>query len=585
MARAGHALCLLLAAIGLGLFTFLVFAPALEFEFVAWDDDVLLLNEERWRGFGAEQLQWMATTTHMGHWQPLTWLSYALEWRVHGLDERVFHRDNVLLHSLGAALCFLLAWRLLSRVCAGASLGARLVAAWCAAAVFAVHPLRVESVAWVTERRDVLCGVFLFSALLFWDGAVRAEEERARGRRRLLFVLAHLAIGLSLMAKAWAIVLPAVLLVLDGYPYRRWSRLGGGRGAGFLLLEKFGVVLLGVGAAAMAARAQGDQHLGMLSLTDHPLTARIAQAAFGLCFYAGKTFWPSGLSPLYELPLDMHPLRLPFLFPVLAVASLLALTIRIGRRWPAVMAVAAVYAVVLSPVLGVAQSGPQLVADRYSYFACVGLGLLVAGTALRFWVLRAGVVRWLPVALAGVVLVALTAATRAQLPVWRNTEALWLRVLDRDPNCHIALYNYGTELTKLGRPQEGVDLLRQAIQERPDHGQSWLNLGAALELCSELEEARSVYEESLAVVAYPANARRRLAEIAVQQDRLEDAVRELEQISDDSPVYIAVRMRQAELLRALGRYPEAVELYRWLLERHPRLMAAREGLRAAAGGR
>src|SRR6185312_11750986 len=258
-----------------------VFAPALKGGFLQWDDAPTLVDNTLWRGFSPAHLRWMLTTFHMGPWQPLSWLSYALDLAVWGMNPFGFHLTNLLLHAAAAGLCVLLFDELIRAGAPRASESARGWAAAFGALVFAIHPLRVESVAWITERRDVLSGLFYILALFLY-------ARRARGKGGLAPVFA--AFVAACLAKGSAITLTLALLIVDAWPLRRRA-----------LAEKipFFLVSLAVGVIGVA----GQSHYGVLkTLGQSGVPERLALSVYGLWFDAAKTLWPAGLAPYYPVP-------------------------------------------------------------------------------------------------------------------------------------------------------------------------------------------------------------------------------------------------------------------------------------------
>ncbi len=427
------------------------FWPVLSADWVQWDDDRNFTEHHAWRGLSGAHLAWMFTTFHMGHYQPLSWLTLALDWSVWGLDARGFHATNLALHAGTALALWFLARRLLARALGAApgDPGVWLGATF-AALVFAVHPLRVESVAWITERRDVLGGLFFVLATHAWVRHAEADEARA-GR---WYAIALACALLSLLSKASAMVLPALFLLIDVYPLRRWPRAGRR-----MLLDKLPFVALTLVFAALALRAQAGAEDALLGLDRHGPLERALQAAYALAFYLGKTLWPSDLVPVRELPDAWLAAR--YLLPALATLGITAALVLLRRRYPALLAAWVAYAVILSPVSGVAQAGPQLVADRYSYFACLPFALLAGSGLVALARRHAAAAR---VAGLAIVLV-LAVATRAQARVWRDTESLWSHALAVDPDAAHPLRNLAS--WKLVRSAGATDpaVRRRLLQE------------------------------------------------------------------------------------------------------------------------
>src|SRR3989449_2959437 len=280
------------------LVTFAAFLPAFHNQFVNWDGDKNFLDIPYFRGLGWSQLRWM-WTTHLGHYIPLTWMTLGLDYLLWGMNPFGYHLTSLLLHAANAVVFFFVVRRILTRALPSRSERghALAVAAGFAALVFAIHPLRVESVAWVTERRDVLSGLFYLVAILLY---LRACEGGARGRGWY-----WLSVGVfvcALLSKSMVVNLPVVLLILDVYPLRR---LGGFVGwwsdpARRIYVEKIPFVLLAAAASAIAVMAQSSVHAAA-SLAQLSLPGRLVVSAYGLSFYLWKMVVPVNLSPVYEL--------------------------------------------------------------------------------------------------------------------------------------------------------------------------------------------------------------------------------------------------------------------------------------------
>src|SRR6058998_1128987 len=372
-----------LAPLLVALFTLTAFLPTLQNQFVAWDDDKNFLDNPRYRGLGWAHLRWMFTAFHLGHYIPLTWVTFGLDYLLWGMNPLGYHLSNLLLHAANAVVFFFVARRILTLALPGPSERghALAVSAGVAALVFAIHPLRVESVAWVTERRDVLSGLFYLSTILMY---LRACERGARGRGWY-----WAAVGLfagALLSKSMVVNLPFVLLILDVYPLRR---LGGFVGwwsepARRIYIEKIPFVLLAAAASAIAVMAQSSVHAAA-SLAQLSVPGRLAVAAYGLGFYPRKMVVPVNLSPLYELPRTVDPMAPPFILSYALVLAIMAIVLALRRRVPGLPAAWVAYVVVLLPVLGFFQSGPQIAADRYTYLAGLGGAILAGAGLLSCW--------------------------------------------------------------------------------------------------------------------------------------------------------------------------------------------------------
>ncbi|MFH1143057.1 MAG: tetratricopeptide repeat protein [Candidatus Eisenbacteria bacterium] len=571
-----------------GVIAFAAFSPALDAEFVNFDDDRLFLRNPMYRGFGASELRWMFTTAFMGHYQPLTWMSSALDHAISGIDPSSYHRNNLILHALNGILFYLVAGTLLalarrSRPGPGRQdidpRFARRPGAWplsmhlaaaVAALVFAVHPLRVESVAWASERRDVLSGFFFLAALYSYLRSVHPGQAELASRR--WYIASILTLACSLLSKAWGMSFFILVLLLDLYPLRRLPESSLRRRwfsseARPVCRQKLPYLLLGVGAAALAGASQGGALQTMKSLSEWGLADRIAQACFGLVFYVGKTLWPSGLVALYELPADMDPFAARYVLSYAAVVAGIAALIALRRRMPWLVVAAAAYAVVLAPVLGFAQSGPQLVADKYSYISCMSFAVLAGAGFLRLWE-RRGAGRWLALVLGLAVTIALLPLTHRQTRVWHNSETLWAHALERGRPTAGAHLNYGIVLQQGGREEEALEHFRRAVEIRPQEGEVWYQLGNALRRARLFAEAEEAYRRAAATMPLKHQAYMNLGILQYSQNRPEEAAVSLQAAVDNvGPLFgssgFTARpyLLLGNVLQELGRLPEA---RRWL---------------------
>ncbi|HZN40974.1 MAG TPA: tetratricopeptide repeat protein [Planctomycetota bacterium] len=464
----------------------LPFLPLLQAEFVNWDDDKNFVRNEAWRGLSATHLAWMFTTFHYGGYHPLSWLSVAIDHAVWGMDPRGYHLTNLLLHATDSMLVFWLFTALLSqrreRTRAVVGLAAAI------AIVFAVHPLRVESVAWITERRGLLAAAFLLATLLCWLRACRTAEPRGVARRRSWYALALLCYGLSLLSKSLVPTLPFVLLLLDVHPLRRFGGPRPSSRAFELLLEKvpFLAATLAIGYVARLAQEQGG---GVTTWSKHGLSSRLAQSVYSLCFYVVRTFVPADLCvlhPLQEAPAWAEP---HFWGALLAVAAVTAAAFALRRRWPGLLAGWLAYGLLLLPVSGLMQAGPSLVAERYSYVPSIALFAGAAAGAAACWPSLGS--RGRKLAAAGWLLVVVVAAALSwrQCAVWRDSVALWTRTLAVHPDCLQAHLNLGAALAAQPRSEEAAEHYRTCTRLRPGYGSAWYSLGLHLLRLGQPEEA------------------------------------------------------------------------------------------------
>lgn len=440
-------------------------------------------------GLAWSTVRWALTAQVVSHWHPLTLMSHALDWTLFGDWAGGHHLTNVLLHALGAALLF----AFLARITA------RIVPSLVVAALFAVHPLRVESVAWVAERKDVLSGVWFVAALHAYAAWVRRPSA-------VRYAAVLLCFACGLLAKPMVLTLPLVALLLDRWPLERTAPLGA------RLVEKVPLFLM-AGASAAATLLAASGH-AMPTLATIPLGSRLANAVVSLAWYLEKSVWPSRLCVLY-----MHP-ALPGGVPIggttllVSLAVVVALSLWVVRNRtarPYLLTGWGWYLVMVAPVLGFAQAGIQARADRYAYLPLVGIYVLVV------WRLADALADRQPGRLAraavavacAAVLAGYAAATARQLETWRDSETLYRRALAVEPDNFMMHHNYGTVLAQAGRDAEALAAFERARAINPGYADTARLLGGVLERLGRLEEA--IAQHRAAVRLDPRNpANRRL---------------------------------------------------------------------------
>jgi len=564
------------------------FSSALPGSFQQWDDVVLLVDNPAYRGLGWSNLEWMFTTNLMGHYMPLTWMTYGLDYVVWGLNPYGYHLTNIVLHAANAALVYLVAQRLFRIVWPGTSSGggdALRIAAALAALVFGAHPLRVESVAWITERRDVLSGFFFLLTVLLYLRA--CDVESREGRRWSRFYWA--AVGtfvLALLSKSMAVTLPVVLLVLDVYPLRRLRPGARGwltPGPWHVWKEKLPFVFVGAVVSAVAFRAllggAGATSWERLGLLD-----RIAISAYSVAFYLRKTLVPLELSPLYELSLPVRTFDPSFLISGVVVLFITLAALAWRRRCPGLLAVWTCYVVTLLPVAGIFHNGHQIAADRYSYLPCVGWALLAGGAVV---VASQGLPRARPArraltALASVLVVSATAAlvltTWRQATIWQDDETLWRHAARLDPASSVAASNLGSGLRLRGRLAEAVEQSERALLLRPPYAEAHLNLGLAKAALGRAGEAERHFRQVLEIRPRSAPAHAGLGALLEAQGRLDEALEHFHRALQITPRSASIHNDLGVALARNGRITEALPEFLEAVRIDPSLAAAQNNL-------
>ena len=564
--------------------TLAVFAPALWNDFVNWDDPTNFLYNPNYRGLGWKQLRWMFTSSLMGHWVPLTWITLGLDYVVWGMNPLGYHLTNLLLHAANAAVFYLVACRLLGKAMGELGAVPLRLGAGAAALFFALHPLRAESVAWVTERRDVLSGLFFLLTILLYLRA--CEAEGARRRRWLSGSLGCYVLALA--SKASVVALPVVLIVLDIYPL---GRLGGrwrdwtSPEARRVWKEKVPFFLLALVGGAIALSAVWGA-TALTRLDARSLPARVAALLWSLSFYVWKTLSPTGLSPLYALPARIDPLAPRFVWGALAVGIFTGVFWALRRRWPAGLAVWATYVVMLTPLSAQLHAGYQLTADRYSYLACLGWALLAgAGVCAISRALHSGLIgpRLARAALAiGAIWIgALATMTWNQVQVWRDSDTLWQYALEEDPHCFVCHSQLGVSLSDRGLFAQAIGHFERALAERPRYALARSHLAVALLRNGEPAKARTQFEQVLSQVPGAVSARTYLGEALVRQGELREAVTQLRLVIQGHPDYVVALTYLGMALVELGGHAEAIPYFQRAIMLEPVAPLPRFGLARA----
>ncbi|HEV8492949.1 MAG TPA: tetratricopeptide repeat protein, partial [Candidatus Angelobacter sp.] len=462
----------LMICVGLTLLTLLVFKQTVGFDFVNFDDDVYIYqNSEVINGLTLRGIAAAFTQGSHANWDPLTTLSHMLDCQLYGLRPGGHHLTNVLLHTVSVLLLF----KLLLQMTA-----ARWQSAF-AAAVFAIHPLRVESVAWVTERKDVLSGLFFMLTL----GAYASYVRQPRRAWNYAFVLLFFVLGL--MSKAMLVTVPLVLLLLDYWPL---NRFGGGsadwRSARALLVEKIPLFVLALGACVVAVAAQGQEH-AIQSLAEFPFSLRAANAVGSVVTYLGQMFLPAALAVYYPYPEHGLPV-LRTAAALLVVLGITAAAWRLRRERPYLWMGWLWNLVMLAPVIGLLQLGQQAHADRYTYLPQIGLYVALswlAGSLFTGWRSRR-----LFLALAGSAIIgALAVVCIRQTSYWRNSITLWEHCLAVTTDNTLAYYNCGLALAERGHPDLAVTQFEKALVLSPRDLDIRINLGSAMFQSGQFDEA------------------------------------------------------------------------------------------------
>ena len=589
------AICVALAAV-----IWTVFGQTLRHDFINYDDNLYIYeNPNVVSGLTRPAILWAFTHAHAGTWHPLTSLSHMLDCQMFGLSAGGHHFTNVLLHTLAVVLLFLFL-----RQVTGAPWRSAFVAA-----VFAVHPLRVESVAWIAERKDVLSGVFFMLTLL-------AYARYVSGQRSLLrYLLVAFFFALGLMAKPMLVTLPLVLLLLDYWPLCRFGSHSLGNDANFarrstfsrLVAEKIPLFLLSLLSSFLTWWAQ---QAFMRSTSEIPLVLRAENAIVSYVRYLRLLLWPADLAPFYPHPQATLPLLLVIAAAVLLVAiSAVALYYR--RKRPYLTTGWGWYLIMLLPVIGLVQVGDQALADRYTYLPQIGIVLAITWTAAEA---TAGIRQLQRFVAFTAVAVTVTLAWCAcyQTRYWRNSESLWMHTLavteNNDlahnnlgdvwlksghvddaireyqaalkitPESPVARNNLGSAFFKQGKVAEAIQEFRRVLSRDVQSITGRFNLAAALLRSGRATEAVAEYEKVLAIKPDFAQGHLALGHALMRAERLADAIAQFKIAVQLQPGYAHARNSLATAFAAKQQWGEAIRCWRETLEIDPNDVAAQSGL-------
>jgi tetratricopeptide (TPR) repeat protein len=553
--------CVFLSAI-----TWMVFGRTLGHEFVNFDDNLYVYeNPVVQKGLTWEGFRWALTYGQIGHWHPLTWLSHMLDCQLYGLNAGGHHLTNVLLHTASVILLFLVLRRMTGKLWRSALV----------AAVFAIHPLRAESVAWVAERKDVLSALFFMLTLgayaRYAQGRSRVEgRESSAGsgslaldarRWTLDYCLVVLFFALGLLSKNMLVTLPFVLLLLDYWPLGRFS--------GFtprillrLVVEKLPMFMLTVGSCVVTALVPEKMTSGRLGFG-----LRLENAVVSYVTYLWEMIHPSGLACLYPNPVN----HLPLWQVAGAVGLLLALT---GAAWvfrrtqPWLVVGWLWYVGMLIPVIGVMQISYYAHADRYTYLPEIGMYLLLTWGVAELcagWRHR----RLVLGGLSTVILAALIFCARTQVSYWRNSETLWIHTLACTSGNYTAQNNLGDILFQKGEVDEAIVQYQTALKIKPDYPNAHYNLGNALLTERRVDEAIGQYQTALKIKPNYAEAHDNLGNVLFQRGRVDEAISHYQTALKIKPNNAKARNNLGNALLLKGRAGDAIAQYQKALEIKP----------------
>ena len=549
--------CLLLVAMVWG-----VFGQALSFEFINYDDpEYVYENPEITGGLSLSSVRWAFTHIHSSNWHPLTTLSHIFDCEVYGLQPWGHHLGNVLLHGAAAILLFLALKQMTQAFWRSALV----------AAIFAIHPLRAESVAWVSERKDVLSGLFFMLSLLAYARYAQAGKSKGAYAALLLFF------AMGLMCKPSLVTLPCVLLLLDWWPLGRLE-LGAGWKAAWssakpLVIEKLPLFALTAASCVATSIAQTE---AMVPLENCPMGSRMGNALVSYAVYLLQMLWPRDMAAVY--PNNLFALALWKIG-----AALLALLVvstaawRMRKRFPWLMMSWLWYLGMLVPMIGIVQVGDEAHADRYTYLTQIGLYMALVWTCASLarsqrWP------RWMLGGVSATVLAILAIVAWKQTSYWHDSETLWKHTLECTDHNAKAYNNLGSFFFRKGRLEQAIPFFQMALQIKPDNADLHYNIGTAFCRTGQLDQGIAHFQRALRNKPQNPDLHYNLGTALCQTGQLNQAISHLQMAVQIKPDYAAAHNNLGEALRQNGKVDQAIAHFQTALKIKPENAAAYNNL-------
>ncbi len=538
--------------------TLLVFWQVRNFDFVNYDDNIYVYeNPHILNGLTGDGIIWSFTTGQATNWHPLTWLSLMLDCQLFGPNPGMIHLVNVFFHIANTLLLFAVLKKMTGSLWPSAFV----------AAAFALHPMHVESVAWIAERKDVLSTFFWILTMLAYLRYVKKPDA-------VRYMLTLLIFALGLMAKPMLVTLPFVLLLLDYWPLERFGR----RTVFYLFREKIPFFALSIVSSIITFLVQRSGG-AVTNIDILPLNSRIANAFLSYAEYIGKMFWPCNLAVFYPFNADITP------FWQVAACALLLLGISVfavyfGRNQRYLTLGWFWFVAALVPVIGIVQVGQQAYADRYTYIPYIGLFIMLAWylpQLLSKWPHRKIVLGVLMV----VVLTAIGVSAHRQTSYWNNGITLFSHTIEVTKNNYIVYNNLGNAYSKLGRFTEAIDAYQQAVKIKPGYAMVYYNLGIAYGNLNRLPQAIDAFNQTIIVKPDYAEAQYNLGVVYGKLGRTAEAIDAYQQAIKIKPDYAEAHYNLGNAYSDLSRYAEAIDVYKQAVKIKPDYAAAHANLGVA----
>ena len=595
-------------AASVGLLTLLVYLPALRSEFVYWDDNLYIFENPHIRALDASFFRWAFLDFHVSNWHPLTWISHAVDYALWGLNPLGHHLTSIILHAINTGLVVVLVLKLLEVVrdrarqkTSTSFLNDRtvLIAAGVTGLLFGIHPVHVESVAWVAERKDLLCALFFLLSIIIYASAFNRQgtgdrkqkiEDREQqtedsskteaGQRSIFtgkrYLLALGFFVLALLSKPMAVTLPLVLLILDWYPFRRISSLKTLRAA---IIGKLPFIVLSLASSIvtiMAQRAGG----ALLSIEEIPLSIRALAAARALMAYLGKMLLPQDLIPFYPYPKDVSLFSFEYGTSIIMVIGITAACVMAAKKQKVWLSAWGYYVVALIPVLGIIQVGGQAMADRYTYLPSLGpfliVGLCTGGIAEKIILrLQAASVKIVCGLVTSTVLIFLVFLTFGQIHIWQDSITLWNYVIEKSPEkVSLAYSQRGIVFAKQGQTGRALADLHMATALNQYNYDAYMNLGVAYEKLGQIDKAKENVEKAISVKPTSYEAYFYRGVLHEETGQLDKAIEDYTNAIILDPSYVEAYNNRGVVFGKKGHFDKAIADYSDAIRMDPRSIDA-----------
>lgn len=477
-----------IAAIAVSILTFMIYLPALQNGFVDWDDNVYILDNSNIQSISLKVLKWIFSPEANPTWHPLTLLSFVVDYSIWGLNPFGYHLTNVILHTLNAFLVFILTLRLVG--IKSSEKADNILIAAVTALLFGIHPLHVESVAWVSERKDVLCAFFFLLTILAYLRYITTDIKR---KKVIYYILCLALFILSLMSKPMAVSLPLVLLIIDIYPLERFEK---GLRMTPVFAEKVPFLILSLIASLIAVYSQ-ELGEALRTIEKYPLVPRLFVAMYSYIFYLKKMLFPYNLAPFYPYPENTEVFTFPYIGSGILLAVIIFFCVRVYKRHKVFFATWIYYVITLLPVIGIIKVGSFSAADRYTYLPSLG-PFLLAGIGIGY-VFRIVSRRQFKILIAVVLIILgfLVEKTIRQISVWHDSITLGSHQIKLYPDSTVGYLIRGNAFNRLGNFHQAVLDLTKIIELDPEYADVYNIRGIVYERLGNYKQAIADHTKAL----------------------------------------------------------------------------------------